>query len=39
MSGDRAAGNAAGRKYDQIKGGEGAAAIDIITSFGRGQMP
>ena len=30
-----------GRKwYDQIKGGQGAdAAIDIITSFGKGQMP
>jgi hypothetical protein len=30
-----------GRKwYDQIKGGQGAdAAIDIITSFGRNQMP
>ena len=30
-----------GRKwYDQIKGGQGAdAALDIITSFGKGQMP
>jgi len=30
-----------GRKwYDQIKGGQGAvAAMDIITSFGKGQMP
>jgi len=30
-----------GRKwYDQIKGGQGAeAAIDIITSFGKGQLP
>jgi hypothetical protein len=30
-----------GRKwYDQIRGGQGAeAAIDIITSFGRGQLP
>jgi hypothetical protein len=28
------------RWYDQIKGGQGAeAALDIITSFGKGQMP
>jgi Protein of unknown function (DUF3604) len=42
MSGDPALlGDPQGRKwYDQIRGGQGAeAAIDIIQSFGRGQMP
>jgi len=42
MSGDpELLGTPQGRKwYDQIKGGQGAdAALDIITSFGKGQMP
>jgi hypothetical protein len=42
MSGDpELLGTAQGRKwYDDIRGGKGAeAAIDIITSFGKGQLP